>query len=376
MGGHAAVEDSSRGLDGPGRVGQTGGEAGGEADEGSLHEVPGEGCGSKGAEEADGGDEPRVSEPVGAEMEKGDVGEVHEIADLAEVADGAEGKEADEPAAAAEGPEKERGGAEDGEGVVEAVALSGVGDEAKAVDLQKGEESEADDAANPGETLGDGLNAGALVFPEHGDDGAGAEEVCAEGCEEVDGEVAGEEGCGGDAEQRCEEDAEGRDDEDDALAREQDDQGPEEVELLFNGERPDGKERCGAVEEVVDVHAEEDEEGPGGEHLPGDEGSDGEADDDIGREDAEGAADVEVAEVGGVELAMDEDAGDEEAGKDEEDVDAGPKQGDASGVVEEDGEHGHGTEAVELRDSVFDGGDVRGFGRLDGHALQSRISES
>ncbi len=65
------------------------------------------------------------------------------------------------------------------------------------------------------------------------------------------------------------------------------------------------------------------------------------------REDAQGAAEVEVADAVRLVACVVEDAGDQEAGEDEEEVHASPAPRHIEVVLGEDEKEGHGAEAVE-----------------------------
>jgi len=175
-----------------------------------------------------------------------------------------------------------------------------------------------------------------------------------------------------------------------AAVREEDDNRPDEVELLFNGERPEviegkgGGSLEGVAGEVGEVLQEEDEDQQRAEL--GEVGSgkdrgdcDGEQGEDVEREDAEGAAGVEVTQTVDGMGHLPKAAGDEEAGESEEENDTAPAElgevaGEALGglgglkasavVEDEDEEDGEAAEAVEcgVASGFGDGVRVRGSG--------------
>ena len=144
-------------------------------------------------------------------------------------------------------------------------------------------------------------------------------------------------------------------------------QGPEQVELLLDGEGPEVAQLRGAIEglEVGDVaddqvpvgdvsdsgeHFAEVGEQLVAEHGDGVEGGDGKHERERGQE-AAGTAGPEGAEVHAVAaLALaDQQGGDQEAADDEEDINAEEAAGEPGfvGVEDDDGEHGEGADAVE-----------------------------
>ena len=164
----------------------------------------------------------------------------------------------------------------------------------------------------------------------------------------------------------------------------------EDVELLLDPERPGVEEgqAVGVGAEIVELLPEEevgDRERGGGGRLgeglqlvrgkPGQrQGDAGEEDEGERGEDAAGAALVEpgegeapLGEVAG------EDAGDEEARDDEEDVDAEVAAGEGghAGMEEDDRQHRHGTEAVDVT-TVGRGGVARHAGRMGPRAREGK----
>lgn len=99
-----------------------------------------------------------------------------------------------------------------------------------------------------------------------------------------------------------------------------DDGGPEEVELLLDGEGPEGAGGGGVEDscEVCDEESGEQNVSPGvwDEEEKADEAE------EIERKDSQGALPVEVTIEGRVGAVFDEERGDEEAGEDEEKIDA------------------------------------------------------
>ena len=173
-----------------------------------------------------------------------------------------------------------------------------------------------------------------------------------------------------------------------AVCEEQDDR-PEEVELLFDGQGPEVVEgqRGGGAEgvagEVREVLEENDEDQEGAElgevcsvEYGGD--GDGEQGEEVEGKDPEGAAGIEVAQANEVVGGFPKASGDEEAGEGEEEDDAGPAElgeiaGEALGgiggleasaiVEDEDEEDGEATEAVEGGVASSFGGRGAGDGR-------------
>ena len=141
------------------------------------------------------------------------------------------------------------------------------------------------------------------------------------------------------------------------------DGGPEQVELLLDGERPEGGGEID-VEDGREVGEEECGKGDIGAGVR-DEDEDQEENDEVEGQDAENSLPVEVPVVGWGVAVFDEERGDEESGEDEEDVHAetaededgaqgslkrGPLAGAAEqgDVMEEDEQDGDAPHAVEF----------------------------
>jgi hypothetical protein len=159
------------------------------------------------------------------------------------------------------------------------------------------------------------------------------------------------------------------------------DQGPDEIELLFDGQGPEVIERQGrrilerAHGQIGKVLQEEDEDGQRLELREGCAAGDGcdrggEQGEHVQRKDPERSANVEVAQAMALTEGVPEAAGDEKTGEGEEENDAQPadlgsETDEAHGgrcgleapaiVEEEDHEDGEAAEAVE-------GGVAAGFG--------------
>ena len=124
--------------------------------------------------------------------------------------------------------------------------------------------------------------------------------------------------------------------------------GQRRLEVLLDGEGPEGDEAGEAdpVEGHGEVLLEEKGvEGPESGPALGGEGGDEAETDDVGGEDALGAAEEKVTQEGAEAHAgcvAKEDARDEIAGEDEEEVDAGPEEVHGPGMVGEDHEQGDG----------------------------------
>jgi hypothetical protein len=142
------------------------------------------------------------------------------------------------------------------------------------------------------------------------------------------------------AQQGAEEDGgDAEDEEATTFAQEEYGDGPYEIELLFDGERPKVWERKGGGPGVV-AKALRDEvgvlevEGEGEEFAMEVEAKEecgkGEGGEDavVQGEDAEDAAGVELAEEAGIGERVVEDTGDQETGEDEEEIDAGGAKGE------------------------------------------------
>jgi len=191
-----------------------------------------------------------------------------------------------------------------------------------------------------------------------------------------------------------------------AAVGEEDDHGPDEVELLFDGQGPEVVERegggglKGVAGQVGEVLKEEDEdqqrfklqEVSSGEQA-GDGG--GQQGGDVEGKDAESAAGVEVTQAVQGAVGFPKAAGDEEAGEGEEENDAAPAElgkvaeealGGVGGletaavVKDEDEEDGEAAEAVEGRvaSSFGDGGGGSGAGarRTSGRRFEGFFFES
>jgi hypothetical protein len=167
------------------------------------------------------------------------------------------------------------------------------------------------------------------------------------------------------------------------------DRSPEEVVLLFDGERPggaDGGRQC----DVKEILQEEDvgppgcgsegfEDGladePGSVEITDDE------DEKVDGPDAQSATRIEVAEVAGLVAGFEEDGGDQESGEDEEEIDAGPSPERGlveervfeagMAMVEDDAEDGDAAEPLEFGDVggepgwSLDGQGVGGCNEID-----------
>ena len=139
-----------------------------------------------------------------------------------------------------------------------------------------------------------------------------------------------------------------------AFVEEVHDEGPDKVELLLHGERPENTEgrRVGDTEGFDDVHEEEIE-------IPVARPGDAEQErcykeqKKIRGEDAACAARVKVPEVfsEALVLVFEEDAGDQEAREDEEEVNAHPEELDLEEVMEKDRRDRDGSNAVQLINS-------------------------
>ena len=331
-----------------------------------------------------------------------DVEDVEAVADAAEPAEWGEGEDlARQAGAQDQGNGRCCGDTDGGQAEPE---LHGVGEIERAsevagpeIDAEAGEEGGLGVFAD--DPVGAGLAAGGRGAVAHGErDGAAEGEGSALGEEEVVVEVvdagAFEGGKGVDGEKEELGDAEEPEAEAEGVAaavREEQNDRPDEVELLFYGEGPEvveGKEG-GVVEgvggQVGEVLEEEDEDeerlelGDGGAGVERAGGGGGEGQDVEGK-DAEGAADVEVAQAVALTDGVPQAAGDEEAGEGEEENDAEPAGlGDetdeadgglggleAAAVVEdEDHEDGEAAEAVE-GDVAAGFGDGRGGGVVAG----------
>ncbi len=171
--------------------------------------------------------------------------------------------------------------------------------------------------------------------------------------------------------------------------REDQDEGPDEVELLFDAEGPEVLERPADAGGGVVVEEEQGaEEVNAGEREAAESGEDGK-DGDIeveGRKDAEGAPEIEASErdAAGAVVFVKEETGNEVAGDDEEDIDAGgaveegvpEKRGVVLEVVALEGVEGHdekdrdGAKSIERGDArhgsgASGNGYVRSHGRVD-----------
>jgi hypothetical protein len=136
--------------------------------------------------------------------------------------------------------------------------------------------------------------------------------------------------------------------------------GPDEIELLFDGERPEVRKRksrgpgvvAKALRNEVGVLEVEGE----GEELvmeveAEDEGGQGEGGEDavVQGEDSKDAAGVELTKEAGIWERVVEDTGDEETGEDEEEIDAAGAK--SEGFVDEGFERGVGGGGKEVRTS-------------------------
>ncbi len=177
-----------------------------------------------------------------------------------------------------------------------------------------------------------------------------------------------------------------------AAVREEQDERPDEVELLFDGEGPEvvegqgGGGTEGVAGEVWEVLQEEDEDQQRaklGKVGSGNDGADGDGEQgcDVEGKDAESAAGVEVTQAVDGVVGFPEAAGDEEAGEGEEEDDAAPAElGEVAGetlgglggleastvVKDEDEQDGEAAEAVEGGVASGFGGKGAGVGRRSG----------
>ena len=245
--------------------------------------------------------------------------------------------------------------------------------------MEAGEDEDGEGGEGCGESVAlDGGPAGAAV-----EDGEGAAEAELAGAGEEELPIVERVGEGGPDEDAEEEgpDEDGEAEAEGGLAGflENEEEGPDEVELLFDGEAPEVKDLegrgdgAGEIGEVGHVLEEEGEDADAAERgLEGSrEGGSGEEDkegEEIEGKDAEGAAGVEVAGPVGFAEGVPEDAGDEEAGEDEEEGDAGPAgfedlgleadegvgRAVAAAVVEKnDGEDGEAANSIEGGDMLL-----------------------
>jgi hypothetical protein len=115
------------------------------------------------------------------------------------------------------------------------------------------------------------------------------------------------------------------------------------------------------MEEVLQVHAEEDEERPWVQVVQVIDEVVDDKQQNVRRKNAKEAAAIKRYEVAGTIaltylLSLKQDAGDEEAAEDEKDVDPNPAEWNPETVIDEDSEESHGTKTIELRDASVDGG--------------------
>jgi hypothetical protein len=293
-------------------------------------------------------------------VEEDDVQDVDAVAVLAQPAHGMDGEDLGE-AAGAKGGRKESGvhgdGGRVGEGEEELDEDGSFGEDAVSEDRGEDDEGEGASEEEPGASAEYAVvKAGSEEKCERC---SGEEGICAADGIGVDGEIRNAVREEGEAQEWAEQDGGGAEEEEAAFfAEEEDGDGPDEIELLFNGEGPEVREGEGVGAPVV---------ADGGSDEGGvlevererqefavvvdaeDEGSDGKGSEHtvIKRKDAEDSASVELAKEGGVGEGIVEDSGNEEAGEDEEEVDAAGTKGE--GAVNDGLEQGVGGGGEQMR---------------------------
>lgn len=131
-------------------------------------------------------------------------------------------------------------------------------------------------------------------------------------------------------------------------------EGPEDIELLFDGERPEDVEAVvpALAQRIADIGREERIPRPVVRPAETEQRRRDDHQQDVRRQDAAHAARIEVAEIGlPARLALEQDAGDQKAAQHEEQVDTHPQRR-FERVLREHGEHGEGAQAIELDDAV------------------------